>query len=592
MKLIRFLILLQLPAVLLLSCGPQEEKEDYEEKDEYEEKIDYGPLEEYIENTANRSIEENDIKGISAGFTDYCNDYRFEKGYGNTSDSSLFPMASVTKVVTSAAVMQIIQEGKLELDDKLSDHLPEFKLEKPYPDSPEITIRHIMTHTAGLTRDIMSKAQGYCPVETEEILDYLNNHMQIAPAVYRHHYSNPGFELLALVIENISGRSYQSYMRENILDSLGMGNSFFAEGNEGVETGFYTTLSDIGYNEMPVNYMAAGGLKSNVPDMLNFAEMLLQPSVNEDDGMLKEPYLEMMFSRQNADVLLDHDVNIGASVFLEELPDPFSGKLVYHGGGAVFSNAVFIIAPDYGIGTVVFCNTAGSYELLMEMGRDIISKALEIKTGDEYKAQPRYIPREDSLSFQEQRKITGNYYTHSDIIRIKEHKEYEDSIVALTGADTLSVNFFEDGYFSFREGFYFKTDSIGEEKILFSLRDRALSPFGRHREIEEYSVPESWEEAKGSYYVVDPCEKGSFLHYERLTVSVRDNKLFLGMLPEKIIRDIYGITSEMNILLEPVDEDTAIMQGFGRYFSEPVFLDTENGTIEFSGLTFARPEPE
>ncbi len=565
---------LQFPVVLLLSCNIEEEK------------VDYGLLEEYIEDTANRYIEESNIKGISAGFIDYSNYYRLEKGYGNTDASTLFPMASVTKVVTSAAVIQLIQEGKLELDDKLSDHLPGFKLKKPYPDSPEITIRHILTHSSGLSRDIMSMAQGYCPSETHEILNYLNKHLQIAPAGYRHHYSNPGFELLALVVQNVSEQDYRSYMQENIFEPLKMQNSFFGEGDEGIETGFYTMSSDAVHDEMPINYIAAGGLTSNVADMLNFTGILLEAGVDAGKAMLKESSLEIMFSRQNADVLLDFDVNMGVSVFLEDMPEPFTGKLVYHGGGAIFTNTMLITAPDYGIGAVVFCNTAGSYQIVMELARSIIFRALEIKTGTEYKPPQGYTPREESWTFQDQKQITGNYYTQSDIIRIKEH---EDRIFAFTGGNRFPVKFFEDGFFSFREGFFLKAETIGQEKILFRLGERDISPIGRHSEIDEYPVPETWEKAKGSYYVIDPCEKGSFVYYERLTVSTRNNQLYLGMLPEKTIREIYGIRSEMNILLKPVDERTAIMQGFGRYLAEPVFLDLKNGTIGFSGLTFARP---
>ncbi len=62
------------------------------------------------------------------------------------------------------------------------------------------------------------------------------------------------------------------------------------------------------------------------------------------------------------------------------------------------------------------------------------------------------------------------------------------------------------------------------------------------------------------------------------------------MLPEQIVRQTYGITSEIPALLRPLDDTTAVMQAFGRYGAEPVSLDLKKETITFSGLTFAKPE--
>ncbi len=81
-----------------------------------------------------------------------------------------------------------------------------------------------------------------------------------------------------------------------------------------------------------------------------------------------------MFSQQNKDVLIDTDITMGVSVFLEDLPSPFTGKLVYHGGGAIYTNTMLLLAPDYGIGVVVLCNTAGSYQMVEQLARSIISE--------------------------------------------------------------------------------------------------------------------------------------------------------------------------------------------------------------------------
>lgn len=547
--------------------------------------IDYASLDSLIKKTANTYINDNDIKGISIGFIDVGN-YRREKGFGNVDSSTLFPMASVTKMVTATAILQLVQDGSLDLDGKLSDYLPEFALKNPYPGSSEITIRHLLTHSSGLSRDIMHLAQGFCPPERSEILDYINNHRQISPAGYRHLYSNAGFELLALAIENVSGLPFRIYIKENILEPLMMKKSFFGNQADEVDlTGAYTMSSDDEYVEMPINYIAAGGLKSNVQEMLHFSEMLLRNSLN----LPEDTNLKTMFSRQNNDVLLDSDIVMGVSVFLEDMPPPYTGKLVYHGGGAIFTNNMLMLAPDYGLGVIVLCNTAGSYQMVEQLARSAIFEALKIKTGQKPSVRQHHIPEKHPWPVSEQQKIIGEYVTPNNIIRIKADG---DSIFARIGENRFPVDFFKDGYFSYYDNFYLKVDEIEEEEILFALFNGLHTPIGKKENLASLTIPESWKHAKGIYISVSQCPEGMMNFYESLRIYVQDNNLYLGMLPEQIVRETYGIATEMSAILKPIDDTTALMHSFGRYGAEPVYINLKDKEIVFSGLTFYKTPTE
>lgn len=544
---------------------------------------DYSSLESLIENTSVTYIQDNDIKGIAVGFIDAGN-FRFEKGFGNVCHSSLFPIASVTKVITATAILQLVQNGYLDLDDRLSDYIPDFVLKNAYPGSAEISIRHLLTHSSGLSRDVMHLAQGYCPPAKSEILNYINNHKQISPAGYRHLYSNPGFEMLALVIEELSGMPYHFYVEEQILKPLLMDKSFFGDRYDNKNlTGFFTMSSICEYDEKPINYIAAGGLHSNVEELLNFAEMLLHKKNDPLKNLLEKTQLNMMFSRQNKDVLIDTDVNMGVSVFLEDLPSPFTGKLVYHGGGAVFTNTILMLVPDYEIGVVVLCNTAGTYQMIEQFARDIIYEALKIKTGNEVRFRQNQIPKEYSWSDKDRQNITGNYFTPYNIIRIESDG---DSIIAIIDENRLPVSFFQDGYFSYYDGFYLKINKIGDEKILFHLSEGMETPIGKKVDETLMSIPENWLKASGTYFSVNPCPEGAVSFYESLRIYVKDNYLYLGMLPELIVRETYGITSEISLLLSPINDSVAVMQDFGRYGAEPVYLNDKDNTIIFCGMTF------
>ncbi len=571
---------------------------------------DYATLDSLIDSTAVALIREHGIKGISVGFVDAGN-YRTERGFGNMDPVTLFPMASVTKVVTAAAILQLVQDEKLQLDDLVKDYLPGFDLKNPWPGSPEVKIRHLLTHTSGLSRDVMHLAQGFCPPESGELLDYITKHRQISPAGYRHSYSNPGFDLLGLVIEKVSGLPYPLYMRKNILAPLAMDKSFFGNDAGGADVaGSHTMTSDTEYREMPIHYIAAGGLKSNVHEMLHFAEMLLHGKAQkgtippDDDAdsdfdsgsdtdtgsgtiLLEEDALKTMFRRQNADVPLDTEISMGVSVFLEDLPPPFTGKMAYHGGGAIFSNSMLLLAPDYGLGVVVLSNTAGSYPMVGQLARRIIIRALEIKTGYEFQHRPHPIPEKASWSVAEQQKIIGEYAMPNQVIQIISEN---DTITAQIGGSRFPVTFFENGFFSYHHGFYLKADEIEEENVLFYLANGMLVPIGKKRDAGSSVVPERWKQAAGTYISVSPCAEGAVRFYESFRIYVQDYHLYAGMLPERIIRETFGITSEIPALLSPLDDTMAVMQDFGRYGAEPLILDTKNQTITFSGLTFQRLE--
>jgi len=248
---------------------------------------------------------------------------------------------------------------------------------------------------------------------------------------------------------------------------------------------------------------------------------------------------------------------------------------------------MLILAPDYGIGVVVLSNTAGSYQMVDQLARRTIIKALEIKTGYEFRPPQHPLPEKASWTLAEKQKISGEYVTPNRIIQITSE---DDSITVHIGGNSFPVTFYEDGFFSYHDGSYLKVAGMEDEKILFYLSGGMPVPIGKKRDADSADIPESWEDAAGTYVSMSPCAGGAVRFYESLRIYVRDNNLYAGMLPERIVRETFGITSEIPALLRPVDDTTAVMQDFGRYGAEPVYLNINDQTITFSGLTFARSE--
>lgn len=181
---------------------------------------------------------------------------------------TVFRIASVTKTFTAMAILQLCERGRLGLDDRLSRFLPEF------PGATEITVRHLMTHTAGVPDFVSFEEAKTRPPESR-------------PGE-RLNYSNIGYEMLGRIIEAVSGLSYEAYLAENIFRPLQMSHTGVdsrrriipgrAAGYQPDGKGGFTNAD---YTE-PGKIPAAGGLYSTVDDLLRWDQAL-------DSGALVSP---------------------------------------------------------------------------------------------------------------------------------------------------------------------------------------------------------------------------------------------------------------------------------------------------------------
>ncbi|WP_139991794.1 serine hydrolase [Paenibacillus paridis] len=154
------------------------------------------------------------------------------KGYGQSNyetgtpidpDTSLFRIASTTKLFTWTAVMQLVEQGKIDLDTDINTYLKSVKIPKTYKEP--ITMRHLMTHTAGFEEGGVGYQITTDPKKLPgSISETLNKHMlaRVMPPGKMMSYSNYGATLAGLIVEEVSGISYDDYIQQNIFEPLGM----------------------------------------------------------------------------------------------------------------------------------------------------------------------------------------------------------------------------------------------------------------------------------------------------------------------------------------------------------------------------------
>jgi CubicO group peptidase (beta-lactamase class C family) len=149
-------------------------------------------------------------------------------------------LASVTKPVTTAAIMKLVEAGKLGLDDPVEKYLPEFQTQQDKEGHHHaLTIRQLLTHTAGLPGDPPTRKDVFDPEwrgksVAETVGPIAQATLQFVPGA-KVQYSNAGFYVLGRIIEIASGRPYADYVKETILDPLGMKEAFYPRGLASVE---------------------------------------------------------------------------------------------------------------------------------------------------------------------------------------------------------------------------------------------------------------------------------------------------------------------------------------------------------------------
>jgi CubicO group peptidase (beta-lactamase class C family) len=159
--------------------------------------------------------------------------------------NTIFQISSVTKQFTAAVILKLQEEGKLSVNDRLDTWFPQFK------DAGEITIENLLTHTSGIynfTNDIdaSDSAISCNPVDKQMALDIMFKHKPDFKPGTLFRYDNSGYYLLGLIIEKVTGKSYEQNVRDIIFTPLQMNHSLFDfthSRDTNIATG-YQTLND------------------------------------------------------------------------------------------------------------------------------------------------------------------------------------------------------------------------------------------------------------------------------------------------------------------------------------------------------------
>lgn len=289
----------------------------------------------------------------------------FAKGYGYADvqkkqpvspQDTLFRPGSISKLFTWTAVMQLFEQGKLDLDRDVNEYL-DFKIPDAF--GKPITLKNIMTHTPGFEeqiKDLFTVTPG-----TPNLGDYLKAHIpaRIYPPGTVPAYSNYATALAGYIVQRVSGRPFEDYIEENIFKPLNMTHSTFKQPLPSNLASFmssgYQRGSDPAQPFEIVNPFPAGSLSSSAADMAQFMMAHLQDGQLGDAHILKPETARLMHSRLFA---LDDAANAMCYGFYEESRN--GRRIIGHGGDTVYFHSDLHLVLDQNVGFFVSYNSAGT----------------------------------------------------------------------------------------------------------------------------------------------------------------------------------------------------------------------------------------
>ncbi|MFN8446165.1 MAG: serine hydrolase domain-containing protein [Caldilineaceae bacterium] len=393
----RLLTTLLLTALLLSACQPIQPVV-----------IKHSPVSQLDSSTMNQIdtlvktvLDKNQVPGAALGIVQG-GELVYAKGFGVSelgsqtpvTPESVFFMASISKSFTGMAIMQLVEEGKIDLDTPVTTYLPYFSMADPL--AKGITIRQLVSHTSGMADYGDWMADATAPekrTDDKALEDYVRSFsdgsLLFSPG-QGWSYSNSGFDTLGDVIAKVSGQSYEAYVQEHILTPLGMSESTFLlsdvdsaalitphtwdkEGNA-VTQSFYPYLR---------KHAPSATLFSTVRDMARFAVANMNHGELHGVRILSKATYDEMWSPQAASTWAElfgpQTTNYGFGWWVGTFHDqPIIGN---YGAEAGFQSHLAIF-PDQNFAVIVMVNAydpAGSVLPAYELGNEVAAVLLDIE---------------------------------------------------------------------------------------------------------------------------------------------------------------------------------------------------------------------
>jgi CubicO group peptidase (beta-lactamase class C family) len=332
------------------------------------------------------------VPGVAVGV--YCDGREFAAGFGVTSvrnplavnDKTLFQIGSNTKTFVATMAMRLVEAGQLDLDTPIRKYLPEFRM-RDADATVRTTFRHLMTHTCGWVGDYFLDT-GDGDDALERYVAAMSDLPQLTPFGTQWSYNNAGFSLAGHVIAKITGKTFETALKEMVLDPLGLRRSFIDPHD--VMTHRFA-VGHASFNDQTIvlspwalarSNWPAGAITASVTDLIRYGRFHLGDGRSASgDRILSRASLDSM---QTTICKGQFDFTMGLSWWLREAGGV---KTVLHGGGTFGQISAFNLYPQRDFAYAIFTNSMAGGALILDVTKEPMAEFLGYR-----EPEPQQIP--------------------------------------------------------------------------------------------------------------------------------------------------------------------------------------------------------
>ena len=290
--------------------------------------------------------------------------------------NTAYRSASIGKSITATAVMQLAEQGKIDLDKPIQEYCPAFPKKKW-----NITTRHLLNHTSGIRHyggehneeELTSKIHYENVVSPLDI--FKDDNLQFKPGT-KYSYSTYGYNVLGCVIEGASDQDFMGYLKEHIFSPAKMKSTqaddpykIIYNRAQGYQKNKEGVLINSEYVDMS-NKLPAGGFITTVEDLALFAARFMS------DNLVKNETKELMLTPQKTSENKVLDYGLGWGLFPDE--KWYGQREAFHGGGTPKVSGILYLLPDIQFGVVILMNLEGVSERV-DLSAKIAKAVLQLK---------------------------------------------------------------------------------------------------------------------------------------------------------------------------------------------------------------------
>ncbi len=314
--------------------------------------------------------------------------------------STLFQIGSITKTFTSAAIMRLIEAGRLQLQTPVTAILPTWRVADNQATSGA-TVWHLLTHTGGWLGDLF--------IDTGSGEDALASYVarmadlpQVVPIGLHYSYNNAAFVVLGRIVESIDGRPFEKIISEDLFSPLGLANSHFRA--EEIMTMRFAvghrvlgSLPEVAVPwALPRSDAPMGSIVANVPDLLSYARMMLDLGTTRDGMQLLKPETVQAMQAPQMAIWRDREA-VGLAWHVEK----HDGEVfVQHGGATLGQGAWLEYCPSRAFALAILANSDTARHLVRSLRKQALQEYLGV-----------HLPEDEfhTMTTEQMKEVEGRY---------------------------------------------------------------------------------------------------------------------------------------------------------------------------------------